>query len=397
MTAPWHLPALDRDPVVRADALDLLSRVVALHEAEGTDLAGDQWHEPAEKYSDPGLWARETAAVHRSVPLPLSLSCELPAPGAYKAMTVAGVPVLLTRTAAGSVQAALNSCRHRGAALLPEGTGATKRLVCPYHSWCYELTGELAQVEDAATFGELDRSEMGLITLPVEERAGLVFACLTPGRRLDLDSWLGSDLLHLLETLGLADCHHHSTRRLDGPNWKLVLDGYLEGYHIATAHRDSVLNTHVSNRATFDSWGPHLRNGFALRTPVDPSELPPDPVGARTAVSPVYWLFPGASISGGWGEQVAVSLVYPGSSWDSSRTEQHILLRSAPVDEAGRTAADASADRLRQIVLDEDYGIADGIQHGLDAVAGRTFVFGRNEPALQHFHGWIDRLTSPSG
>lgn len=397
MRSAWHLPALDHDPVVRCDALDLLSRVVALHEAGGTEQAVAQLHEPAQRYCDSGLWAREIAAVHRSVPLPLSLSCELPDTGAYKAMTVAGVPVLLTRTATGAVQASLNSCRHRGAALLPEGTGVTRRLVCPYHSWCYELTGELAHVEEAATFGELGRSEMGLIALPVEERAGLVFVCLTPGRSLDLDTWLGDDLLHLLETLGLAECHHHSTRQLDGPNWKLVLDGYLEGYHIGTAHRDSVLNTHVSNRATFDSWGPHLRNGFALRTSTTPSELPQEATSAKMAVSPVYWLFPGLSISGGWGEQLAVSLVYPGSSWESSHTEQHILLRSKPADETARAAADANADRLRQIVLDEDYGIADGIQQGLDAVPGRTFVFGRNEPAVQHFHQWIDRLTSGAG
>lgn len=385
-TNQGHLPALDHDPVVHEDALAVLSRMVEHYRNSSTDLAPGLWREPAASYCDPDLWSQELAAVHRSVPLPLALSCELTEPGAYKSMDVAGTPVLITRTQSGEVHAVINACRHRGAELVPAGVGVVKRLICPYHSWCYDLSGRLVGVEDENTFGDVDRDDMGLVSLPVAERAGLVFVCLTPGAPMDVETWLGAELTHLLEALDLQSCHHHSRRALDGPNWKVVLDGYLESYHIGTAHRDSVLLTHLSNMATFDSWGPHMRNSFALRTISAASERPIDASALPATISAVYWLFPGLNISGGWGNQIAVSLVLPGRSWDVSHTEQHILLRHEPQNDAAREAADQSADRLREVVLDEDYEIGYGVQRGLPAMKGQDFVIGRNEPAVQHLH-----------
>ena len=35
-----------------------------------------------------------------------------------------------------------NVCQHRAHQLV-SGTGTTRVIVCPYHAWTYELTGEL--------------------------------------------------------------------------------------------------------------------------------------------------------------------------------------------------------------------------------------------------------------
>lgn len=396
MTPTDHLAALDDDPVTNAHALGVLDRIRRLQEKGTTDLAPDIRREPASSYVDPQRWADEVGAIHRTVPLPLALSCELAEPGAYKAVDVAGSPVLITRTADGEARAMLNACRHRGAEVVPLGTGVVPRLVCPYHSWCYDLDGTLTTVEDESTFGTVDRSTLGLVALPVQERAGLVFVGLTPDRPLDLDAWLGRELGHLLDTLDLASCHHHSTRVLDGPNWKVVIDGYLESYHVATAHRESVLLSTMSNMATFDAFGPHMRNCFVLRPQEDEGNAQDgrNIAAVRRAVADVYWLFPGLNISGAWGSQVAVSLVLPGRTWDVSRTEQHIILRDLPADEEGRRAADQRADRLREIVLDEDYVLADGVQRNLVALRGQDVLFGRNEPGVQHFHHTVDALLA---
>jgi phenylpropionate dioxygenase-like ring-hydroxylating dioxygenase large terminal subunit len=402
MTTTDHLAALDDDPVVRADALRMLARVDRLRASGTTDQAPDVLREPAASYVDPARWADELAAIHRSVPLPLALSCELAEPGAYKAIDVAGTPVLLTRTADGEARAMLNVCRHRGAEVVPAGSGVAPRLVCPYHSWCYALDGALTSVEDEATFGGVDRSALALLPVPVQERAGLVFVGLTPGRPLDLDAWLGPELGHLLDALDLAGCFHHSTRVLDGPNWKVVLDGYLESYHVGTAHQQSVLLSTMSNMATFDAFGPHMRNCFAYRTSADASDGSdasdaPDVAAIRASVADVYWLFPGLNISGAWGAQIAVSLVLPGRTWDVSRTEQHIILRDRPADDTARQSADVKADRLREIVLDEDYTLAEGVQRSLGALAGQDVLFGRNEPGVQHFHRTIDCHLAAAG
>jgi phenylpropionate dioxygenase-like ring-hydroxylating dioxygenase large terminal subunit len=373
-------------PGVRKDAFAVMERLVEHHRATSTDTVADQWHEPVRNYSDPQLWQREVDAIHRRRPLPVALSCELPAAGSYKAVNVVGTPLILTRDRSGAVHALVNSCRHRGSELVPDGTGTTRRITCPYHAWSYDLAGCLTGVYGEDTFGSVDRETMGLRSLPVGERAGIVFVCLDREAGLDLDAWLAPELVELLEGLGLADCYHHSTRVLEGPNWKVVVDGYLEGYHFASLHRTTVFRTNLSNMAAFDSWGPHQRNAFALRPIAEAASAPPESWDPRRCVGAIYWLFPGLAIAGGWREQVAVSFVFPGDTVDSSWTEQHILLRHEPADDEERKSADHTRDWFHDVVLDEDYGAGFGVQRGLAAMADEDFVFGRNEPGVQHFH-----------
>ena len=86
---------------------------------------------PAKNYFDEDRWAAEMARVFRRVPLTLAFTAEMPNPGDYKAMDVAGVPVLISRGADGAVRAFVNSCSHRGAVIMPEGTGSARRFTCP--------------------------------------------------------------------------------------------------------------------------------------------------------------------------------------------------------------------------------------------------------------------------
>jgi phenylpropionate dioxygenase-like ring-hydroxylating dioxygenase large terminal subunit len=366
-TTPKYVSGVQmRTEAVRKDAFSVMARLVEHYRNSSTDRVEGQWREPVASYLDPELWERELAAIHRTVPLALAMSCELTGPGSYKAVDAAGTPVIISRDRAGDLHAVVNACRHRGGEIVPEGTGVTRRFTCPYHAWSYDLAG--------------------LRNLPVAERAGIVFVSLTPGAAMDLDVWLGAELIELLEGLDLAGCYHHSTRWLPGPNWKVVVDGYLEGYHFASLHSTTVFRTNLSNMAAFDSWGPHQRNAFALRPIADAVDAPEETWDPTTCVGAIYWLFPGLAIAGGWREQVAVSLVLPGQTWDSSRTEQHILLRHEPADDDELKAADGTRDWFHDVVLDEDYSAGFGVQRGLAAMADQDFVFGRNEPGVQHFH-----------
>src|SRR5262249_188667 len=159
-----------------------------------------------------------------------------------------------------------NVCRHRAMKLVPEGCGNTRRgFVCSYHSWSYDHEGNLTGVPGEDTFGPVERDDHGLVQLACEERAGIVFVCLTPGRDIDIDGWLGP-VLPYLEALELDKCTHFTTKELPGPNWKVTLDGYLEGYHFSSLHPNTVSLTNHSNRMAFDAFGPHVRNVFALKT-----------------------------------------------------------------------------------------------------------------------------------
>jgi nitrite reductase/ring-hydroxylating ferredoxin subunit len=391
-TTPQYTSGIELDRVMQEDALDLVGRLVQLYRDRSTDQAEGQWREPVDNYASPERFAREIETVHRKVPLPLAMSCEVKEPGSYKAITVAGIPVLIVRDAQGVVRASLNVCRHRGSALLEDGYGKIKHISCPYHAWSYDLAGCLTGVYGEKTFGPVDRDARSLVSLPVEERAGLVFVSLTPGADLDLDNWLGG-LTPFLESLRLEDGHHYSTRELDGPNWKIVIDGYLEGYHFASLHRETVFKTNMSNLTAFDSWGPHQRGAHALKPIVQAAKQSRDEWDPASCVGAIYWLFPGLAIAGGWRSHTAVSLVLPGETWDTSKTQQIIVLRQEPSDDEEIKAAEHTRDWFHDVVLDEDYATGYGVQRGLKALSGTDFIFGRNEPGVQQFHRSLKEMV----
>ncbi|WP_329233545.1 aromatic ring-hydroxylating dioxygenase subunit alpha [Streptomyces canus] len=369
---------------MRQEAAELVERVLEHYRNNTTHEADGQWTEPVAHYLDADRWQREMDAVHRTVPLPLAMSAELPGPNTYKALDVLGVPVLITRDRQGTVHAMINACRHRGAKLIEPGCGVSKRLTCPYHSWSYDLAGELRGVYAEKTFGDVPRAGRGLVRLPAGERAGIVFVSLDPAAEPDLDAWLG-DLQPLLEGLRLADCHHYSTKELTSPNWKVTLDGYLETYHFASLHPKTVFETNLSNMMAHDTWGAHQRIAPALRPIAQAAELPADRRDPGECVGAIYWLYPGLAIAGGWRHKIAVSLVLPRTATESV-TQQIILLRDPAVTEEERAAADRFGEWFHEVVRDEDYATTYGVQQGLAALNGTDFVFGRNEPGLQHFH-----------
>ena len=349
--------------------------------------------EPVANYLDPALFEAEKALIFRSVPLPLALSCELVGKNSWKAIDVAGTPVVITRDAAGQVHAMLNVCRHRGAQVCAPGLGTSRTLTCPYHAWSYRMDGQLAGIYGASTFGDFDAGERGLVQLPVEERHGLVFVCLTPGLPMDLDGWL-ADVAPVLDSLRLAECSHFSTRMMPGPNWKVAVEGYLEGYHFASLHTDTVFRTNLSNTAAWDSFGHHQRNAFALRPVADLGDTPREQWDPATLAGPIVWLFPGFAIAGGWRDRIAVAFPLPGATPTESMTEQRILTRTPVTDDRERHEAEFARDWFYDVTYGEDYLTGYGVQQGIPALADKTMIFGRNEPGVQHLHRSINAVMA---
>src|ERR1700694_702372 len=128
----------------RAVTVALTKRMLAFHEAGTTEQAADIYRVPAARYIDAARWQLEMDRIFRRVPLPLALTCELRQTHSYKGMDALGVPVLTTRGPDGIARAFLNSCRHRGAIVAPDGCGKARRFTCPYHGWVYDQAGGLA-------------------------------------------------------------------------------------------------------------------------------------------------------------------------------------------------------------------------------------------------------------
>ena len=214
------------------ESLIPIARDVIEHAREGTmKQAGAVMRLPATNYTDPNRFEVELKQVIKRVPIILGPSCEIPNPGDFKTLSVAGMSLIVSRTKDGNAHALINACSHRGTCLTQEENGNRKRFTCPYHGWSFSNTGDLLAISSEDDFGVIDKNDYGLKSLPVYESAGLIWAILNPKSTVDITAFLaGYD--YMLEVFAFSDWVYVSKRTFAGPNWKIAYDGYLEYYHV---------------------------------------------------------------------------------------------------------------------------------------------------------------------
>jgi choline monooxygenase len=160
---------------------------------------------------------------------------DLAEPGTYLTIDVGDQPVLVVRDHDGEIRAFRNVCRHRGSRLLSGSGACGKAIRCLYHGWTYRLDGELIGVPEGRDIPDLDKSRLGLHQVRAEVFCGLVFVNLDPGAA-PLGERLGG-LAERLERYRLPQLERFGHGGGTQPaNWKVVVENYIEGYHIPIAH-----------------------------------------------------------------------------------------------------------------------------------------------------------------
>jgi phenylpropionate dioxygenase-like ring-hydroxylating dioxygenase large terminal subunit len=345
---------------------------------------------PTTNYTDPERWHQEMAMIFRRVPLMLALSAELPEPGSYKAMEAAGLPVLITRDRERKVRAFFNVCSHRGAPIVKDGYGKGTRFSCLYHSWTYACDGRLLGVADSPKFGQIDKRGRGLTELPCAERAGMIFAVLSPDAPIDLDAFYGG-MLDDFEQADFANWAFLGSRVIEGANWKIAFDGYLEGYHFSSLHPTTIHPRTPSNVTHYEAFGPHLRIAFP-QVGIDKYKSVPRQewdLQENRGYDYVRIIFPNVSIF--LAPEIAqIAQLFPGPTPDRNRTVLSYARRDPPKDDADRENLEQMITFLRDVTYGEDYVLGLSIQKGLDAHAHDSIVFGKNERGNQYFHEWVE-------
>lgn len=373
---------------------DLGKRVLANVDAERGDFADDIMRVPVREYADPQLFQREVEAIFRRSPLMVALSCDIPDAGDFTTIEIVDRPIVVVRGDDGVARTFLNACRHRGAAVATECFGHGRRLTCPYHNWVYDTSGKLVGITGREAFEGLDVD--GLVEYPTAERAGTIFAVLTVGATLDVDAWLG-DMASSLEMLQLDELHRHDVEtRLPSGNWKATADGYVDGYHLGYLHRSSIGAKSITNRNTFDLYGPHVRIGFANKPILDQRDIPVEDWDMYAAFSLVHFVFPNVSISGHPGNSLMVSRMFPGPAVGECTVVQYQYFRHPLQTDAECAEAEAKRVRYRDVTWEEDFVTVLGIGRRFDALGDDVFRFGRNELGNQNLHTWVRRLVDLS-
>jgi phenylpropionate dioxygenase-like ring-hydroxylating dioxygenase large terminal subunit len=228
---------------------------------------------PRDAYVDPAVFTWEQKHFFGAGWSCVGFSSQLAQPGDQRAESVGAGGVLLTRDDDGALHAFANTCRHRGHELLPCGTSAQRNtVICPYHSWTYELSGGLRFAQGFKGRDGFDQSAWGLAELPVVDWHGLIFVDGS-GQAPPL-----TDSLRVLEELVAP---YEPERLVVGgrheydaaANWKILTENYHECYHCPVIHPELCRVSPPKSGANYPAQGAWVGGWMDLRDGMDTMSL----------------------------------------------------------------------------------------------------------------------------
>ena len=216
------------------------SEIAALYRptAEATGLPGRAYDAEFYEFEQHKLFPRTWCAV--------AFASDLPDPGDALPVTLAGWPLILLRGEDGSLRAFHNICRHRAMRVLTEPCKGRTTLSCPWHNWTYDFTGRL--VATPRIGGERENADPvftpapeGLRPVALGQYLDLIFVNID-GKAPPFQEHI-APLTELVAEYDLTDLQLGERFSLRYPcNWKVSVEGALEGYHIPFGHPQHVRN-----------------------------------------------------------------------------------------------------------------------------------------------------------
>jgi phenylpropionate dioxygenase-like ring-hydroxylating dioxygenase large terminal subunit len=339
----------------------------------------------ASVYTDPGRFKVEEACLFRRLPQVIAPSALLPRANMAVPHDGFGVPLLLTRDKAGEAHVFYNVCRHRGTRLL-EGKEAqcAPRLVCPYHAWSYAMDGALAGMPRPDTFPGLDKAAHALAELPSREAGGLIWFAREPSDFVDAEA-----LAPEFDAFGLAGHHLYKRRVHDvASNWKLIMDAFLESYHVQRLHAPTIAKFFADGVSAADVIGVHQRSAVG-RTDHLASIDHGDWTALRGAITFAYQLFP-ATIMIMSPDYVNLMVLMP-QAVDRTLVEDFMLIPSPPASPEEEAHWEKSWRLLDGgTFAGEDFRAAALGQEGLATGVLAALTLGTLESGIRHFHDQVE-------
>ena len=195
---------------------------------------------PGKRYTDQNLFDLEMEKIFFKSWLMVFREDEIPNPGDYKIWDKLDRDILIVRQKDHSIKAFYNTCMHRGAPVVRDRKGSTNLLRCQYHSWTYDLGGDLVKVPDMKDFKDFDISCKKLKKVFCDTWDGWVYISLSdsdPGSLIDFLNPVAQELKCFKSSELITVYKKTVTVKA---NWKTCLDAFMEVYHAPTIHKDTV-------------------------------------------------------------------------------------------------------------------------------------------------------------
>lgn len=226
---------------------------------------------PGAFYTSQDQFEREAASVLRRGWHCLGRMDEIPDTGDFFTVQLLNEPLIVVRQADGAIAVLANVCRHRGMPLA-EGSGNTKRFVCSYHAWAYDLNGGLMRAARMKNAG-FDTKNCGLHRHNMQLWQGFIYVNLDPNAEPlpipPLDALLAN---YDSASFRIA----HVAQEVWNTNWKCLVENFMEGYHLSVVHPETLHGYTPTGLARKLVSG----NGFTSYAANYPKTITPRGVGA---------------------------------------------------------------------------------------------------------------------
>jgi Rieske 2Fe-2S family protein len=352
---------------------------------------------PAAVYTSQEIFHREQRGLLARHWLCVGREADLPAVGDYFLKEIAGDSIIVVRGSDAQVRAFYNVCRHRGSKLLdaPLGRGLA-RVLCPYHSWSYNLDGTL---HTAPQMGENFRKvESALVPVRLGVHLGFIFLNLDDAAE-PLERHF-ADLPDLTRfRMGELVCGKRIEYDVQA-NWKLICENYSECYHCAANHPQLIRISEPIARGereqeigtSFNGGPMRMRDGVETMSVSGKSTLPAIPGLTRDDHRFVHYyvVYPNMLLS------PHPDYVLTHTAWPIAPDRTHIVCEWLVTREAAARKDFDPRDIVEfwDVTNAQDWALCERTQMGLASRGFRQGPYQPTEDCVHTFDRWYaDRLA----
>jgi len=229
---------------------------------------------PNPAYVDEDVFTLEQQAVFAETWSCIGFDKDVPDAGDVFPLNFLDQPLVMVRGSDGAIRVFHNVCSHRGMILVEEAGNTRGLMRCPYHSWCYNLNGDLKRTpyiggpeqDDHPCF---DKSEHGLRAVRSTASFGLVFVNLS-GDAPDFEVAHSDFLSRWAEFKDVPMVHGGPDSTLNftlETNWKLAVENYCESYHLPWVHPSLNVYSKIEDHYNINVWGQFSGQGTTVYAP----------------------------------------------------------------------------------------------------------------------------------
>jgi phenylpropionate dioxygenase-like ring-hydroxylating dioxygenase large terminal subunit len=157
---------------------------------------------------------------------------------------------IIVRGQDGKMRAFHNACCHRGNKVAA-GKGNATDFVCGFHGWAYGTEGQLNHMPDEDQFFNFDKADYALREVNCDVWEGFIFINVAPQPKETLAQWVG-EFKDTLAGYPFQNMYRVALYRAKvKANWKIIVDAFQEGYHVAFVHGRSIPNAFTGKQNPF--------------------------------------------------------------------------------------------------------------------------------------------------